>query len=69
MGKFKETAWLLLLQEKHLGEKKWWLNLNQDKQKRESLDEETGAFAAPFTKDIYRTSMKQCEDSFTKQQQ
>lgn len=58
MGKVKETVWLLLLQKKHLGEKNWWLNLNQEKQKRESLDEQTGAFAAPFIKNIQPLTMK-----------
>lgn len=69
MGKVKEAAWLLLLQEKHLGEKKknWWLNVNQDKQRKESLGEQARAFAAPFIKDIYPATMKQ--HSFTKQQQ
>lgn len=50
-------------------EKNWWLNLNQDKQKEESLCEQTGAFAAPFIKDIYTATITQCKDSFSKQQQ
>lgn len=38
-------------------EKNWWLNLNQDQQKEESLCEQTGAFAAPFIKDIYTATL------------
>lgn len=50
-------------------EKNWWLNLNQDQQKEKSLREQTGAFAAPFIKDIYTATLTQCKDSFSKQQQ
>lgn len=67
MGKVKETPWLLLLQEKHLGENQWWLNFNQDKQKQQSVGEQTRTFAAPFIEHIFSAAMKQHKDSFTKQ--
>lgn len=50
-------------------EKNWWLNLNQDKQKEESLCEQTGAFAAPFIKDIHPATITLHKDSFSKQWQ
>jgi len=53
---------MLLVQEKHLDEKTWWLNLHQDKQNLESLGEETGAFAAPIIKDICPANTKQSKE-------